>query len=133
MGALYSLRAVGLLIALIIVVLALASQFGVLDSGGDGNDAFSDGDMDRFGDSLEERVGTDPLDDCADNPSDDAWPPDFNNDGSVTDFDVGVIEADNGKTVPPAPTRKDIAPDPPDGVVDVTDIGTVVGFLGLAC
>ena len=36
-----------------------------------------------FRDEIESSVGTDPLDACADDRSDTAWPPDFNNDGKV--------------------------------------------------
>ena len=33
-------------------------------------------------------MGTDPLDACPDDPNDDAWPPDFKNDGNVNILDV---------------------------------------------
>jgi len=43
-----------------------------------------DSDSDGFIDSLEFYIGTDPLDDCPDDPSDDAWPLDVNMDNMVT-------------------------------------------------
>jgi hypothetical protein len=57
------------------------------DSNGDGiGDACdsSDADADGFSDSRELYLTTDPLDGCADDPSDAAWPLDVNNDGVVT-------------------------------------------------
>ena len=120
------LRNLGLFIVLPILVIVLISQLGVFDSGSD-EGGFSDRDNNGFSDALEEHAGTDPLDDCADNVSDRTWPPDFNNDGSVTDFDLDAIVS------PPTLTRGDIAPDPPDGNVDITDLGRVAGFLGEGC
>jgi putative hemolysin len=54
------------------------------DSMGDACD--DDDDNDAFDDSAESYVGTDPLDDCPDGPSDDAWPldTDMNGDLSIT-------------------------------------------------
>jgi Tol biopolymer transport system component len=51
------------------------------DSQGQGEPPF-------FVDGKELFMGTDPLDNCPDDPSDDAWPPDFNNTGSVTSGDL---------------------------------------------
>jgi hypothetical protein len=44
----------------------------------------ADTDGDGFDDSVEAHVGTDPLDNCPDDPSDDAWPLDINKDGGIT-------------------------------------------------
>jgi hypothetical protein len=44
----------------------------------------SDGDTDNFLDVVELYLGTDPLDDCPDDPSDDAWPLDINMDTVIT-------------------------------------------------
>jgi hypothetical protein len=41
-----------------------------------------------FSDGLEVWTGTDTLDGCPENTSDDAWAPDFNNDGRVIGLDV---------------------------------------------
>jgi len=53
-----------------------------LDTDGDGlgNACDADDDNDGFTDTVETYVGTDSLDACPDNPSDDAWPPDVNMD-----------------------------------------------------
>jgi hypothetical protein len=45
---------------------------------------FGDDDYDGFTTTVEEYVGTDPLDACPDDPSDDAWPLDINMDTFVT-------------------------------------------------
>ncbi|MCH8815736.1 MAG: hypothetical protein IH957_11730 [Chloroflexi bacterium] len=42
-----------------------------------------DTDADGFSNIVELAIGTDPLDACPDDTSDDAWPPDMNNDGMV--------------------------------------------------
>ncbi|UCH86481.1 MAG: FG-GAP repeat protein [Dehalococcoidia bacterium] len=44
----------------------------------------SDGDTDGFLDLVELYLGTDPLDNCPDDPSDDAWPLDINMDTEIT-------------------------------------------------
>ncbi|UCH87408.1 MAG: hypothetical protein JSU97_03185 [Dehalococcoidia bacterium] len=44
----------------------------------------SDADADGFLDAVELHVGTDPLDACPDDSSDDAWPLDINMDGTIT-------------------------------------------------
>jgi len=66
-----------------------------VDSDGDGLDDGCDPcpnnpdcDGDNWGDGAELYMGTDPQDACPDNPSDDAWPPDFNNSGAVTVADL---------------------------------------------
>ena len=47
-------------------------------------DVCDDVDIDGFLDAAELHVGTDPLDACPDDPSDDAWPLDINVDTFVT-------------------------------------------------
>ena len=47
-------------------------------------DVCDDMDTDDFLDAAELHVGTDPLDDCPDDPTDDAWPLDINIDATVT-------------------------------------------------
>jgi subtilisin-like proprotein convertase family protein len=55
------------------------------DTDGDGlGDACDDSDGDGFTDELEMYLGTDPLDACPDDPSDDAWPLDINMDTVIT-------------------------------------------------
>jgi hypothetical protein len=48
----------------------------------------ADCDNDQFDDYVELYAGTDPLDDCPDNPTDDAWPPDVNVDTQANVLDV---------------------------------------------
>jgi hypothetical protein len=50
----------------------------------DGDACDDDDDNDEFDDPVEAYVGTDPLDNCPDDPSDDAWPLDINMDTYVT-------------------------------------------------
>jgi hypothetical protein len=38
-----------------------------------------------------------------------------------------------GQSVPPAPARYDIAPDPPDGFVDITDVSRMTALFGQSC
>ena len=96
-------------------------------------DAMLDSDNDGWSDAAEAIIGTDPLDDCADDPTDDANPADINND---TFFDIGdIVTVANFfvQAVPPAPARLNIAPDPPDGFVDIGDIVAVAGLFGQSC
>src|SRR5439155_4599580 len=51
--------------------------------------------------------------------------PDFNADGYVDSTDITSLAAWFGRPVPPAPAQYDIAPDPPDGFVNGTDISRV--------
>jgi hypothetical protein len=61
---------------------------GDLCDADDDNDSQGLGDPLLFRDEVEAFVGTDPLDNCPDSPSDAAWPPDFNNSGAVTSADL---------------------------------------------
>ena len=79
------------------------------------------------------RHGTDPLDGCADNSADDAWPADINNDRFSDISDVSALTSVFGEAVPPAPARYNIAPDPPDGFVDITDVSRMAGLFGIGC
>ena len=54
------------------------------DGDGLGNVCDADDDNDGFTDEVETYLGTDPLDACPDNPSDDAWPLDIDNDRAIT-------------------------------------------------
>jgi len=56
----------------------------------DGTDKDSDGD--GFTDSVEIYLGTDPLDKCADDSTDAAWPPDFDNNKKINIEDVLSIK-----------------------------------------
>jgi hypothetical protein len=78
---------------------------------------------------VETSAGTNPLAHCGAN----AWPADINNDTFSDITDVSALTANFGISVPPAPTRQDIAPDPVDGFVDITDISKMTSFFGSAC
>jgi hypothetical protein len=64
-----------------------------------------------------------------------AWPPDINDDGHVDVIgDISRVAGEFGQSVPPAPARYDIAPDPPDQYIDViNDIVRLTGLFGQSC
>jgi len=94
----------------------------------------NDPDCDAFSTTVENPAGTDPLDACRDDSSDNAWPADINNDGFVDTGDIGRVTNDFADAVPAdAPARHDIAPNPPDGFIDTGDIGRVTNLFGLGC
>jgi glucose/arabinose dehydrogenase len=105
------------------------------DGDGQGNACDLDDDNDTWSDVAEATIGTDALDACPDNATDNAWPPDINNTGSVGVIDdIGAVAGDAFDSVPPAPARHDIAPDPPDGLIDViNDLGRVAGLAFHTC
>ena len=51
----------------------------------------SDCDDDQFSDYIELYLGTDPVDACPDAITDDAWPPDMNNDTRANVLDVLLL------------------------------------------
>ena len=60
-----------------------------------------------------------------------AWPPDLNDDRRVDDADLNVMGDHFGESVPPAPLRYDIGPDPAgDLFVDFSDIGRASNYHG---
>jgi len=60
-----------------------------------------------FRDGVELFMGTDPLDNCSDNPSHDAWPPDFNNDTRVNLADIAPLrDAFNSQEGEPSYNRR---------------------------
>jgi len=89
----------------------------------------TDPDCDGFSSVVEASAGTNSTGHCGNN----AWPADLNNDGFSDGTDITVIAGSFGKSVPPAPARHNIAPDPVDGFVDGTDITRVAGFFGKSC
>jgi len=93
-----------------------------------------DMDGDSWATASEAPIGTDPLDDCPDNVSDNAWPPDINNDRFVDILgDISVLSGEFGTTVPPSPARHDVAPATPDGFVDIFDITRLAGLFATGC
>ena len=92
-----------------------------------------DFDLDGFSDRVEYRVGTDPGASCSSSPTHDANPADVNNDTFSDIGDIVTLAGSFVQAVPPAPARHDIAPDPPDGVVDIGDLVAIANFFGQSC
>ena len=91
-----------------------------------------DEDCDGFSHTLELHVGTNPLSGCGAG----AWPPDINGDGSVDVIgDITQVTANFGLSVPPAPLRQDVGPEPAGNLtIDViTDISKITAFFGQHC
>jgi len=91
-----------------------------------------DSDNDGFDDAVEAHVGTDPLDACPDDPTDDAWPPDIVIDTVVDIFDALTFlpafpSAEGG---PHYSQRLDFSP---DGVIDTFDAITFLNHFPSAC
>jgi glucose/arabinose dehydrogenase len=103
------------------------------DGDGQGDACDVDDDNDTWSDPAETIIGTDPLDNCADNATDNAWPADITNNGFVDTGDIGAVTNWFGAAVPPAPARVNVAPDPPNGFVDTGDIGGITNFFGVGC
>jgi hypothetical protein len=97
------------------------------DSLGDACDP--DDDNDGFSDAIEASVGTNPLVRCGTN----AWPADINNDSFSDIADISALTGVFGQSVPPAPARYNVAPDPPDTFVDITDVSRLTGLFGQHC
>src|SRR5207244_6637061 len=89
----------------------------------------NDPDCDGFSTTVENSAGTSPTTHCGAN----AWPADINNDTFSDISDIVFLTGNFGAAVPPAPARYNIAPDPPAGFVDITDVSRMVGFFGLGC
>jgi Calcineurin-like phosphoesterase len=88
-----------------------------------------DNDGDGWSNSAEGVIGTNPNAACGAN----AWPPDINNDGFVSTFDIAQLTGSFGMGVPPAPPRKSIAPATPDSFVDTGDISRMTGLFNSGC
>jgi hypothetical protein len=90
-----------------------------------------DPDCDGFSTSMENAIGTNPNAHCGVS----AWPPDLDNDTYISIIgDVVLLTGNFARSVPPAPARYDMAPEPPDGYIDIFDITRALGFrLGQSC
>ncbi len=88
-----------------------------------------DTDNDGWSDPAEAVIGTNPMQKCGTN----AWPADINDDGFSDISDLVPMLNYFGAAVPTAPARYNIAPDPADGVVDITDISTLTNLFGQRC
>ena len=117
-----------------IMVMYLATPPNVPDANNngtwDGCDA-SDSDGDGFSDRVEASATTLANSRCGAK----AWPPDIDNTGYVDVIgDITAVASNFASKVPPAPDRQDLAPDPTDGVIDVTgDISRMAGLFGQSC
>jgi len=89
----------------------------------------NDPDCDGFSTAVETSAGTAQLTHCGPN----AWPADINNDTFSDIFDISELTANFGVSVPPAPARHNISPDPPDGFVDIFDVSEMTAFFALSC
>jgi lysophospholipase L1-like esterase len=97
----------------------------------------ADMDGDGWATASEATIGTDPMDNCPDSPSDNAWPPDINNSGAVDVIgDIALVTGQFGKAVgapPLAPARYDIG-EPPNGSIGVIDdIVRMTAVFGTMC
>jgi hypothetical protein len=67
----------------------------------------------------------------------DAWPADINNSGFADVSDVTLLAGRFGESIPPAPVRYDIAPEPPKPpgkrFIDISDIARVTDVFGQGC
>lgn len=119
--------------SLIPFLLAMAVAALTLLASGSEAAAGSDTDGDGFDDPTETFVGTDPLLPCnqttAANDEADAWPPDFNDDLSVSILDVLPIRSVYGSTSP-ADSRYDLNA---DGQVGIGDVILVRNHYGSVC
>jgi len=94
-------------------------------------DVLPDTDGDGWSDAAESLIGTNPTAACGAN----AWPPDINND-SFVDIIADIVTVANFafQSVPSAPARYDIAPDPPNGSIGIIDdIARIAGLFGQSC
>ena len=104
---------------------------------GDLTDSFSivsnqDSDGDGFTNGVESFAGTDPFLACGV----EAWPADTNNDTFSDMFDIVSLTNHYSQAVGPppnSPARYDIAPNAPDGFVDIFDISTMTSRFGQRC
>jgi len=94
-----------------------------------------DTDDDAFNDGVEGYVGTDPADNCPDNPTDDAWPLDMNRDKFVTMADVNRYAGRLGETggPPPGPKWLKRLDFNMDNFITMADVNKYAGKLGQKC
>ena len=85
-----------------------------------------------FTNGVESFAGTDPFLACGV----EAWPADTNNDTFSDMFDIVSLTNHYSQAVGPppnSPARYDIAPNAPDGFVDIFDISTMTSRFGQRC
>ncbi len=91
-----------------------------------------DVDCDGFSSADEGTIGTDPLDNCPDDGTDDAWPSDFDMNTVINLADVfNVLPPYFGTSVPPTSPRRDLVP---SGIINLADVfKTLPRFFGSIC
>ena len=109
---------------------------GIIDTDGCHDSPGDDFDGDGFSDELEAlALGTDPTDNCADDPAHDAWPPDINKDKTVNILDMGALRAPfgsvEGQAGPPVYWARVDFND--DGTVNILDVGALRVTFGMTC
>jgi hypothetical protein len=110
------------------------SNPGQEDFEGDGiGDRCDDSDTDAFSDYVEFYIGTDALDACPDDPSDDCWPPDIDSNRvvDVTDALLFLAAFPSAEASPTYSRRLDLAAT--NGVIDVSDALVFLAYLPGAC
>lgn len=102
------------------------------DGDGQGDACDSDDDEDGWDDADEAFITTDPLDDCADLSSDNAWPPDINNDTLVQALDVLYLRPvlGTGQGQPGYTPRYDLDT---NGWIQALDVLYIRPLLGQSC
>ena len=105
------------------------------DDGNPEDPDFNDG---WFSDTLEAWNGTDSLDGCPENSNDDAWPPDFNNDGRVQGLDILFLRLSIASTYGGTWWERDRTYNRRydlnmDGVINGLDVLFIRPYLGLLC
>lgn len=88
-----------------------------------------DTDKDEFMDISENFFGTNPIKACPSSSSDNAWPPDVNNDGVVTFYDISFMSP-YLRAIKPYSKRYDLNL---DGRITTTDLDVIKPYLGKYC
>ena len=93
-----------------------------------------DEDCDGFATDRENYLGTDPLDACPDDPSDDAWPPDVHGGQGCRSHDghVSILDVLCYKPVLAGPYDRRYDLDA-DGTVNIMDVLAYKSLLGASC
>ena len=97
-----------------------------------------DGDCDGWTGARETFLGTDANDNCPDDSSDDAWPPDINKSGLVNGLDVGGLRVPFGGSAhrpngPPDANYWARVDFNDDGLISGLDAGSMRVFFGKGC
>jgi len=91
-----------------------------------------DSDNDGFADGIEWYIGTDRLDNCPDNVSDPAWPPDISNSRKVDIVDVGAFRPVYLSQVGDGKYNKRFDLDA-DGLINTIDVGAMRPYFNKTC